>query len=323
MSKLHEKFEPLACPHASTIVVVRDAPDGGGGVEVFMVQRHAGSHFLADRFVYPGGRLDAADCTDAAARRVEGRAPADILAAMGPQSLAEAQHIPGMAAPVPPAQIATGLFLAGIRETFEEAGILLARRAAQSHLIDLTSDPDVAARFRDYRRALNHGELALSELAAREDLCFPLDRIAYFAHWITPFTESTRYDTRFFLARAPAHQRPLHDARETSASTWIRPRDAVQANQAGHFQLAPPTLHTLMRLAEFESAHAAFDWARAHRPPTVLPHVTLHDSQALLLLPGDPQFPATDPSYLYTGAIPWGPTRMVAQAPGVWRVQDA
>jgi 8-oxo-dGTP pyrophosphatase MutT (NUDIX family) len=274
---------------AATIMILREADSG---FEVFMVKRHSKSQFMANRYVYPGGKLDEADCADGAQfeankRHVEGLTPRQAR-----QRLAEEVEPP----------IALGLFLAGIRETFEEAGILLARRAGEQSLIDLTRDEAVAERFRVYRKQCMDGELALSEMAEREDLIFPLDRLGYFAHWITPDFEPKRYDTRFFLAIAPKSQRPLHDERETTDSTWIRPKDAIEANQRGEFLLAPPTLLTLQQLAEFDSVREAFDWALEHDPPTILPEMEQRDGEIWLTLAGDED------------------VQLVAQEVGVWRV---
>src|SRR5690606_42098514 len=63
-------FRSIHCPSASTVAILREAPTG---FEVLMVQRHAKSRFMADRFVYPGGKLDPADCTPRAAQRIDGR----------------------------------------------------------------------------------------------------------------------------------------------------------------------------------------------------------------------------------------------------------
>lgn len=305
------------CPHASTIVILRDAPRG---VETFMLKRHAKSRFMADRYVYPGGKLDPEDCTLAAARRAQGRSPADVEQALA-MGAAQENTAPGTMSKTRESarHVATGLFLAGIRETFEEAGILLARRAGEQELIDLTSDPAVARRFQRYRERLMRAEIALSQVAEAEELIFPLDLIAYFSHWITPYRENRRYNTRFFLARAPANQRPLHDSRETVASTWITPQEAVRRNQSGALLLAPPTLHTLIKLAEFSSADAAFSWAIDHRPSVVLPHVCAEDSGDYVLLPGDAAFPDDDPAYRQATPIQYGVSRMRLASAGVWR----
>lgn len=316
MSECSARANVTLCPNSSTVAILREAP---AGFEVFMVQRHAKSRFMADRFVYPGGKLDAADCTARAARRIDGRTPAEIQAAFGELSLrGSAQRGEQRDGEY----LGSGLFLAGIRETFEEAGILLARRKHDPELIDLTSDPALAQRFLTYRHQLHRGALALSALAEQEELVFPLDRIAYFAHWITPLHAPKRYDTRFFIALAPENQRPLHDAKETTDSTWIRPKDAIRANQAGSFQLAPPTIYTLMQLSKFDSARAAFDWALAHRPPTILPYMHPHSDEILLLLPGDPDYPTDQPGYEFTSPTR-GPTRMRAENIGLWRILES
>lgn len=287
---------------AATIIMLREAADG---FEVFMVRRHSKSPFMANRYVYPGGKLDAADCTEVAARHVEGLTPVQAR-----ERLAEE---------VDPST-ALGLFLAGIRETFEEAGVLLARRAGEEELIDLTSDEEVAETFRVYRRQLMESDISLSEMAERENLLFPLDWLGYFAHWITPYVEPRRFDARFFVAIAPDSQRPLHDKRETTDSVWIRPADAVQRNQAGEFMLAPPTLRTLQQLAEFDSARGAFDWALVHDPPTILPHMEQRHGQLWLFMPGDEEFPANDDKYAIAEPVDDEVTRMVAENLGLWRV---
>lgn len=289
-----------AVRHAATILILRESSDGP---QVFLVRRHSASAFMADRYVYPGGTVDPDDCGPTTPAHVEGLAPKDALHRLGEES-----------AP----QQALALFLAGIRETFEEAGILLARRRHQSKLIDLTGDPDVARSFESYRQQLHEGQLSLTDLAEREDLVFPLDRLGYFAHWITPLAESRRYDTRFFVALAPDRQEPLHDAHETTDSTWITPQDAIARNREGALQLAPPTLCTLQRLDEFTSARAAFAWSLQHNPPTILPHLEQRDETLWLLLPGDPDFPSDRPEYSELEPVDHLPTRLVARDVGLW-----
>src|SRR5690606_17485459 len=122
----------------------------------------------------PGGKLDASDCTERAAAHVRGLSAVDACARLNIDE---------------PSYLGLGLFLAGVRETFEESGILLACRAGCEDWIDLTSDPEVAERFAGYRRALITGELSMTELAERENLVISLENIGYFAHWITPYIE--------------------------------------------------------------------------------------------------------------------------------------
>jgi len=257
---------------AATVMPLRQTD---AGLEVFMVRRHGDSAFMANRYVYPGGKLDADDCTDEAAEHVSGMTPEEAR-----------DRLDEEIAPLK----ALGLFLAGVRETFEEAGLLLARRRGEEAFIDLVSDPETADRYAEARRQLAAGELAISEFADREDLTVPLDEVGYFAHWITPQREEHRYDTRFFIVLAPEHQEPLHDERETTDSGWVRPADIIDQNRAGDLQLAPPTLRTLQQLSDFETAESALEFARTHRPPTLLPHMLVGE-EIYLVLPGDPEYP--------------------------------
>lgn len=285
---------------AATVMILREHPDG---LQVFMVRRHSGNEFMADRYVYPGGKLDEDDCSPDAAEHVEGMTPSDACERLDED--------------VDPYR-ALGLFLAGVRETFEESGLLLARRRDEADFIDLTSDPEVSARFSDYREQLQSGQIALSEVAEREDLVFPMQWLGYFAHWITPFVESKRYDTRFFICLAPVNQAPLHDAHETTESIWLTPEDALERSRGDDFLLAPPTLRTLQRVSDFESAKQALDFARSHIPPTILPHMEMEGNDVMLYLPGDPAFPADDPRYGEAEPVDSDVTRMRMMAMGKW-----
>jgi 8-oxo-dGTP pyrophosphatase MutT (NUDIX family) len=287
---------------ASTVMVLREADDG---FQVFMVRRHSGNEFLADRYVYPGGKLDDEDCTPDAAEHVEGMTPEDAR-----QRLDE---------DIDPYK-ALGLFLAGVRETFEESGLLLARRADEHNFIDLTSDPDVAETFSTYREQLQTGDISLSEVAEREDLVFPMQWLGYFAHWITPFIESKRFDTRFFVCLAPTHQAPLHDELETTDGLWLTPREALRRSRGDDFLLAPPTLRTLQQIADFDSARHALDFARSHVPPTILPHMEMNDDEVLLFLPGDSDFPDEDPRYTCAEPVESNITRLRMISMGKWEI---
>jgi len=272
-------FEDDAAIDASTIIVLRDTEDGP---EVFLLRRARKSSFMPNVYVYPGGRLDPEDCTPEAAARVRGLTPDDARRRLG-------EDLPGLTA--------LGLFLAGIRETFEEAGILLARRRGEDDLIDLTSDPEVARRFAAHRDRLNAYELSMSAFAADEDLIFDLSDVHEFSRWITPFFESKRFDARFFVAIAPEHQRPLHDSKETTDSAWLAPKRAVQMYQDGELELAPPTLATLVQLARFSTSAEIVAHAEQHVPAICLPHFAERDGAMTLMLPGDADYPHDDERY--------------------------
>ena len=122
----------------------------------------------------------------------------------------------------------------------------------------------------------------------------------YFSHWITPLGPTRRYDTRFFVARAPEWQSPLHDDRETIANTWVRPAEALERSRHGEFDLILPTIRNLKAIARFDTADGLLAAAAAiEEVPTVIPRVVKDSDGLRILLPGDPGYDmAGDPGLL-------------------------
>jgi 8-oxo-dGTP pyrophosphatase MutT (NUDIX family) len=143
--------------------------------------------------------------------------------------------------------------VAAIRECFEEAGVLLARHVDGD--VVRFDEPDVAARFELERTAVHDGQRALVDLCTDEGLVLTAGDIHYVSHWITPVGEARRFDTRFFVARAPQAQEPLHDDGETIESLWVRPIDALDRFRSGDLGMFPPTVRNL----EFLEAHDTAD----------------------------------------------------------------
>ena len=119
--------------------------------------------------------------------------------------------------------------------------------------------PDVEARFDAHRRALNAGERSLLDVLAAEDLTLALRDVHYFAHWITPEGEPKRFDTRFFLARAPEGQAYAHDDGELIGSEWVRPADALRRHRAGDFAMIGPTIVSLQDIGRFATCDELFE----------------------------------------------------------------
>ena len=233
--------------------------------EVFMVRRHSKSGFMAGAYVFPGGKLDEADCDPALVDHAAGRSAAECAQVLAEDDVARS----------------VGLFFAAIRETFEEAGVLLA-------------EGDLPEAERD---RLHDNEVTLLELARRESLRFHLDALIPQARWITPTVEPRRYDTRFFLARAAADVNASHDAHETTESAWMTPQHALEREKAGEIQLPPPTLRTLQWLVEQGGIDAAFVAAAARKPPVIQPVFHNLDGVFTLALPGDPLHPIDEPAF--------------------------
>lgn len=233
---------------------------------------------MANAYVFPGGRLDDADMEPAILSRLDG--PSDRL-------------LLGRMTGLDSADQAGGHVVAAIRETFEEAGILLAHR--DGGRLEL-SEPAEAERFEGRRDALNGGEISFLDLLKAEGLRLDAADMVYFAHWITPVVERRRYDARFFMARAPQSQTGRHDEIETTDSCWLSAKDALAAYETGGFTLAPPTWRILRDVAEHESLDSVLRWARGlETVPPIMPHFVNIDGNLVLALPGDELHPdATD-----------------------------
>ena len=165
-----------------------------------------------------------------------------------------------------------GYWIAGIRETFEEAGLLLAYKADGSLLEFDAANRD---RFADYRHPLHAGKVSMLDICRQESLTLAVDRIHFVNRFVTPLGRPRRFDTRFFLAAAPPGQTGGHDEKETVDSIWISPQEAIERNDAEDFDLMKVTRIQLQMLAQHHSSAAVLAWCEAketfpiHRP--VLP----------------------------------------------------
>lgn len=257
---------------AATVILLRDG--GEGPFEVFLLQRDRNQSFMGGAYVFPGGRMDEADAEPGPA------------ACRGGFCAAEARRL--LQEPDLPEATALGLFLTAVRETFEEAGILLAVRAA-GEPIDLL-DPGAAERFAAYRLELHAGKLPLADLARRENLTYAADLLIPYSHWITPATEPRRFDTRFFLARLPEKQVAVHDRRELTASCWMTTATALADHAAGRIVLMPPTLKTIEELHAFSDVASLFAAARSKRIHPVFPEAFWTADSFGLRLPHDSEY---------------------------------
>jgi 8-oxo-dGTP pyrophosphatase MutT (NUDIX family) len=268
-----EDFDPLAVPvrDAATVMLVRDGRDG---LEVFMLRRTLDAVFAGGMYVFPGGAVDDAD------RSPDVEAWCDGLTDQQASGMLDVD--------------AGGLayWIAAIRECFEEAGVLLARRADGA--VVRFDEPAVEQRYLAHRSAVHAGSLRLIDLCGADGLRLTTDDIHYVSHWITPVGERRRFDTRFFLARAPQAQDPLHDAQETIASLWVGPADALARHERGELAMIAPTTKNLELLRPHATADEALAAAGAlGRPPTIRPKLRVDDrGRVEVVMPGDPDFAA-------------------------------
>jgi 8-oxo-dGTP pyrophosphatase MutT (NUDIX family) len=272
---------PVVPRDAATVVLLREDAEG---FATFMVRRHAKSGFMAGAYVFPGGTLDHADRSPELLARVHGRSPDEAARALGEDD----------------GELALALHVAALRETFEEAGVLLA--------------DGVQASLESERRRLNEGTTSFASIVAERALVPRCDLLTPLSRWITPEIESRRYDTRFFLALAPSSQRAEHDRIEVTEGEWLTPRGALARWERREIQLPPPTLRTLELLCEFTSAESAIESSRRVTPPIVRPVFRQLGAVPALVLPGDPEHPERERAI--------GGTTRFALVDGVFRSVD-
>ena len=106
-----------------------------------------------------------------------------------------------------------------------------------------------------------------------------------FSRWITPEPVKTRYDTRFFLALAPAHSTPKPDGDEIVEIGWFEPQAALDRHRAGEMELVFPTIKTLEVLRGFASAEEALSATHWNPTEPVLPRVVMIEGEPRILLP--------------------------------------
>jgi 8-oxo-dGTP pyrophosphatase MutT (NUDIX family) len=256
---------------AATVILLRDTKPQG--FEIFLLKRHEKNAFMGGNFVYPGGRVDRDDGS------------LEICSFCKGVTYEEAQKI--LRGAISPEE-SFAHWMAGIRELFEEAGVLLAYDQ-RGNLFQLRNKEE-QEKFLYYRESLQKGRLTICEMAQKEKLLFALDQLHYYAHWITPEARSERFDTRFFLARHPVGQEASYDQKETTAGAWLAPREALDENLKGEVALSPPTLKTLEDLSRFKTIDGVFNSQNKKDIRPVLPILTKISSGPLILFPWDPEY---------------------------------
>jgi 8-oxo-dGTP pyrophosphatase MutT (NUDIX family) len=136
----------------------------------------------------------------------------------------------------------------------------------------------------------SHAQTALREANEEAGLELDADALVSFSRWITPKMVKVRFDTWFFVARAPDGAEPACDGSECVDARWLRPADALAAGERGELQLVFPTIKHLEQLAEFESVDHALETARGRTVEPVEPRVVMKEDHAVVVLPGEPGY---------------------------------
>ncbi|WP_432135117.1 MULTISPECIES: NUDIX hydrolase [unclassified Streptomyces] len=290
-------LEPVVPKRAATVMLLRDAgaaqgaqdspqtpqarcsgdgPDALGGPLVHMLRRRASMAFAGGAYAYPGGGVD----------------PRDDDRHVGWAGPTRAWWAKRLGVDEAGAQ---AIVCAAVRETFEEAGVLLAGPTADSVVGDTTGDEWEAD-----RAALVARELSFAEFLERRGLVLRSDLLGAWTRWITPEFEARRYDTWFFVAALPRGQRTRNVSTEADRTVWIRPAEAAAAYDRGELLMMPPTIATLRQLTPYASAEQALAAAPGRDLTPVLARARLADGEIVLSWPGHDEFT----KHIPTGGAP-------------------
>ncbi|KOU23268.1 NUDIX hydrolase [Streptomyces sp. WM6372] len=254
---------PVEPRRAATVMLLRDT---SAGPVVHMLRRKASMAFAGGAYAYPGGGVDPRD----------------------------EDHLVGWAGPgqddwaarldTDP-RTAQAIVCGAVRETFEEAGVLLAGESPDTVVGDTTGEDWEAD-----RAALVARELSFAEFLDRRGLLLRSDLLGAWARWITPEFEPRRYDTWFFVAALPEGQRTRNASTEADRTVWIRPAEAAAGYDKGELLMMPPTISTLRSLKPYGSAAGALAAAAAQDLTPVLAQATLENGELVLSWPGHDEF---------------------------------
>ena len=259
---------------AATVVLLRDAPTG---LEVFLIKRSGLSDVLGGAYVFPGGKLDAADVLTDMTARID-QAPQALHAALNEPALGHHN--------------AAALYVAALREAFEESGVLFAENA----------NLDVTAKAAELLKNGHSFPAILAQLGLR----LQTQHVQPWSRWITPKLASVstkRFDTRFFIASVPNNQIAVHDNYEATESVWLAPRAALEEYWSGGIALAPPQIMSLAHLSHHRTVASALSEARSKPPAVIEPEPFDFEGLRTITYPGDAQHSIRE------RALP-GPTRL-------------
>jgi 8-oxo-dGTP pyrophosphatase MutT (NUDIX family) len=261
---------------AATVVMLRDGPSG---LQVLLMRRHQASNVLGGVYVFPGGKLDPEDQNPFWQERLS----------QNSATLHQRLNEPDL-----PSERATGLFVAAMREAYEECRVLL---GCASH-----ASPEV----HPVLQALRSGQ-SWHESFQSQPLALHTDALLPWCRWITPRQASVtnkRFDTRFFVTQVPDDQLAEHDNFEATEVLWITPRDALLRYWNREIELAPPQIMSLVHLNRHPNAQSVLTEAQNRRPPVIEPEPYDQEGVRTICYPGDPRHSVTQ------AAFP-GPSRLM------------
>lgn len=247
---------PVTPRPAATLILMRDSHQPQGGTEVLMVKRPLSASFAPGALVFPGGALESMDNSESTHRF-----SAPLTEKMAGEALNFGDS-PGEA---------LAYYWAAIRETFEETLVLLAHQKEATEIQSPASngglmtegmgtgisEEDLAMDLEEARTRLLSGKMEFPQWLDSLGLTPSLENLVPLSHWVTPEASPIRFDTRFFLAKAPGHARVSLDIGELETHCWINPKSAIDKATRSEVHLMRPTKSNLEILADYNQTSQA------------------------------------------------------------------
>jgi len=192
----------------------------------------------------------------------------------------------------------------GARHRARGVEVLLVRRSPESSFMPgvwvfpggIVEPVDAAADVEPRVTDAMHEELAHRACAARElgeeaGIELPADAdLRPWSRWITPEAAPVRFDTRFYVALAPAHSPPRPDGAETTEAAWISPAEALERHRDDELALVFPTIKHLESLLPYSGSEEVLAAAHDRKLEPVVPRVVGKGQGARVVLPGEPGY---------------------------------
>lgn len=233
---------------------------------------------MGGMWVFPGGTLTVTDQSDDARRLV-----------IDPDRCAfDLRDLTGATLPQ---RTCVALAIAACRETYEEAGILLARRTD-----GLPVRAEQLTRLQAKREQLTAQPTLFVAALIEEELVLDFSSLIYWAHWITPAGLTRRFDTRFFAVRAPETQALAADTYETSECLWMSPSKLLDSAARGEMTIAQPTRYTLedlrLNIDKHRTLDALMNGESDRRVAPIMPKLIREHDTTTIVMPWDASYDA-------------------------------
>jgi 8-oxo-dGTP pyrophosphatase MutT (NUDIX family) len=237
---------PVEPKLAATVILLRERThdlesDDDCEFEVFMAKRHEKARFMSEHHVFPGGSIDEQDSTKKSITKLVGMNKTII------NNLKDICDDP------------SNLWIAAIRELFEEAGILIATKKSENSLGKIETKPK---KLKKYQKKLQKNQITMTDVLTKEDLYYSAKNLTYFGRFITPEISPIRFDTQFFLCKFPRKQNINLFKDELTESLWGTPKQLIKNYKKKQIKLIFPQYSTLKRLKQFKTIQELFENSR-------------------------------------------------------------